>query len=176
MSWQFLCFCSSRTQYFSEKSLMPSNYIFCVCAGITPHTYCHHRYHEKTFRLGHQNIPHAVVCNQTNLAFFTSSLSLIYEHGIKSTNLPPASGTCSVYFYELCGSGLDDCLSNSSSAWVIIHTCNVVSCYKPQILIALHCFVSWSWTRPALWPVKLTNTTAGPAVWVGRPVRSLWRT
>ena len=47
---------------------------------------------------------------------------LIYEHGIKSTNFPQACWTRSMCFYELYGSGLDDCLSNSSSAWVIIHT------------------------------------------------------
>lgn len=170
MSWQFLCFSSSRAQSFSGKSLMPSNSNFlvcvCVCAGITPRTYCLPQISWKIFWFGHQNIPHVAVHNQTNVAlFFAFAQSLIYEHGIKSTDFPQACGTCSVYFCELCGSGLDDWLSNSNSCLSDNpHMQCVVNCYKLQIVIGLHCFVSWSWTWPALWPVKLTNTTAGPAV------------
>lgn len=93
-----------------------------MCARTIPQTHCHHRYHENIFWLGHQNIPHVAVCNQTNVASFAFALSLIYEHGIKSTNFPQACWTCSIYSYNLYGSVLDVCLSNSSSAWVIIHT------------------------------------------------------
>lgn len=131
----------------------------CVCWS-----HCHHRYQEQIFWLGHENIPHVAVCNQTNVASFAFTRSWIYEHGFKSTNFPQACWKCSTHFYELNGSGLDECLSNSSNAWVIIHTHThtrmrcVVSCYKPHILIAFHCCVSWNWTRPALWPVKPTNT------------------
>lgn len=144
----------------------PIFWCVCVCAGITPRTYCLPQISWKIFWFGHQNIPHVAVHNQTNVAlFFAFAQSLIYEHGIKSTDFPQACGTCSVYFCELCGSGLDDWLSNSNSCLSDNpHMQCVVNCYKLQIVIGLHCFVSWSWTWPALWPVKLTNTTAGPAV------------
>lgn len=89
----------------------------CVCWS-----HCHHRYQEQIFWLGHENIPHVAVCNQTNVASFAFTRSWIYEHGFKSTNFPQACWKCSTHFYELNGSGLDECLSNSSNAWVIIHT------------------------------------------------------
>lgn len=112
------------------------------------------------------NIPDVAACNQTNMAF----LSLIYEHGIKSTHFPQAHGTRSVCFYELRGFGLNDCLLLMQSWGCLIFTMQLtVSCYKPQILIALHCLVSWSRSWPALWPAKLTNMIAGPVARVKKP-------
>lgn len=50
--------------------------------------------------------------------------------------------------------------TSTSVGAVIFNMWCVLSGFKPQIVIAFHCFVSRSWTQLGLRTVKLTNTTA----------------
>lgn len=113
---------------------MPSNYIVLQACWdhathiLPPQEKKNKQKNQKSFRLGHQNMPHVVSCNQTD-GIFVLSLSLIWMRGMKSINF--FSGLWDL-FSELSGIvWLDDIFEQLPLC--LSHNPHNALCQKPQL-------------------------------------------